>query len=522
MPTGEPASSNAGPSENGSAQDEPRSLTRHTVRGVFWITAGRLLKQPINLIGLVVLARLLAPSDFGIFAIAALVVTFSNVVVDGSFGLVLIQRRHLNSEWIGASLALSVALALLLSICVVLAAPYIEQQFEFPELSDVLLFLAVILPINAITSITTALMQRAFQFGRLTLNLTLSQIANTAVAITLAVNGFGLWSLVWGQVAQFVADALLGYLAVRRHYAVGFSLSAVAQVFRSGGMFTVSKLLNWAANNVDNLVVGRFLGATALGFYSRAFNLMSTARQLSGTGPVRVLFSSFAKIQHDPDRMARGYLRSLSMALVSATLVSAFVVVNAEIIVRLVLGPQWLPMIPVLQIMFSAFIARTGYIVAEAVPLSLGLSGQTAIRQGAQLILVISGATIGAQFGLIPAVIGITSAYWIFYLLCLLLVKRLIPIRWSQVLRLHLNGILLSVPPSVLALATRWMLPSDDLLLQVIPPIVFGLVAVIVVAVAPTSLAGDDLVRFRSLLWERLFAIIKGLRPGSREIHIRP
>jgi O-antigen/teichoic acid export membrane protein len=524
MPGNEPrpSSKSGDPNGLGQAQGEPGSLTGHAVRGVAWITAGRVLKTPLKLVAIVVLARLLSPSDFGIVAIATLVVTFSNVIVDGSFGLALIQRRQLDPESIGATLALSFALALLLSICVVLGSPFVEQQFAFPQLREVLLFLAVLLPINAVTSVTTALMQRAFQFGRLTFNATLSQLAYTVVAIALAATGFGLWSLVWAHLAQFAADALLGYLVVRTRYSVRFTFTAARDVLKTGGMFTVSKLLNWGANNIDNLMIGRFLGAAALGFYSRAFSLMSTARQLSGTGPIRVLFASFARIQHDPERMARAYLRALSVTLIAATLVSAFVVVSSDVIVRLLLGPQWLPTIPVLQIMFSAFVARTGYIVAEAVPLALGLTGQSALRQGAQLILVMVGAAVGAQFGLVPAVIGITTAYWIFYVFCLLLVQRLIPISWLEVLRRHLNGIILSLPPSVLALAARWALPADNLLLQSIPLVIFAIVAAAVIAVAPTSLVSDDIARFRTLAWERLCTTLRGLHTTIREIRIRP
>lgn len=479
-------------------------MTRSTVKGVFWITAGRGLKAPLNLVGIAVLARLLTPTDFGIVAIGMLVKTFSDVLVDGSFGMVLVQRRTVSPPLIGASLALSVALAMLASVAVVLGAPYIQRQFDFPQLRDVLLVLGTVLPITAITTITTALLQRAMRFSALVLNAIVSQLVYMAVGISLAVAGMGLWSLVWGQVASFVVEALLGLFQSRRFYRIGFSTSAVGDVLASGGMFTIARLLGWASTSVDRLVIGRFLGAAELGFYTRAANLMMTARQLTGTGPVRVLFSSFAKIQHDSSRMRKGYLRALAVSLLIAALVSAFVIVNAEIIVRIMLGPKWLPTIPLIQILFAAFLARSGYIVAEAIPLALGLAGANALRHGAHLIFVFVGAIIGAQFGLVGAATGIAISHWLFYLLCLLLVRRLLQVEWLQTLRLHVNSILVASGPTLLALATRWIFPSHDILMQAVPALVFGITAVAILLFGPANIVTDDLVRARTYVWERL------------------
>jgi teichuronic acid exporter len=492
--------------ENSSDTGEQGSLTRSAVHGVFWITATRAIKAPLNLIATAVLARLLTPSDFGIVAIAMLVTTLSDVLVDGSFGMVLIQRRTISPAVIGASLALSMTLAALFAGTVIIGAPFIEQEFGFPHLQDVLLLLAAALPITAITTITTALLQRAMRFRALTFIAFVSQLAYTITAIALAVAGAGLWSLIWAQLASFFLQAAMGFLAVRRQYQLGISQAAVREVFQSGGMFTVSKLLNWAATSADRVVIGRFLGAADLGYYSRAVSLMTTARQLTGTGPVRVLFSTFAKIQHDQERMRKGYLRALSLTLIMGTLVSGFVIVNAELIVRLLLGPQWLPTIPLIQLLFSAFLARSGYIVAEAVPLALGLGGQSALRQAAQLILVAVGAAVGAQFGVIGAVVGLCAAHWLFYLLVLLLVQRLIHPGWLELLRVHAKSVLVALPPILLALATRWALPTDNLLLKMVPAAVFAITAVAMLASAPAALVTGDVVRARSHVWARFLS----------------
>jgi PST family polysaccharide transporter len=488
----------------GNSSNADQSLTRHTLGGIFWLTLGRFFKAPINLITVAILARLLTPSDFGILAIGTLAVSFTNVIVDGSFGMVLIQRRDIDPPLIGASLALSIGLATLFSAAIILGAPFIEQAFNFPHLGDVVVVLGAIVPVTAVTTVTTALLQRAFQFRTLTMNAVVSQMTYAIVAIGFAFGGMGLWSLVWSQIASFTVEALLGFLAVRTRYRMTINKHALRDVLTSGGMFTVSKLLNWAANSIDRIVIGRFVGATQLGFYSRAATLMLTAREVSGAGPIRVLFSSFAKMQHDLDRLARAYLRSLSLSLIASALVSGLVIVNAELIVRVLLGTKWLPTILIVQILFAAFVAKAANVVADAIPLALGLSGQAALRQAAQLVLVTIFAGIGVQFGVIGGVIGVAVAYWIFYFFCLMLVQQLLPIRWSEIGRLHLNCLAVALPPSALALASGSLLPPHNLWFEFIPAIVFGISAATMLAVAPVRLVGEDIVRARAHVRARL------------------
>ncbi|MGN6156383.1 MAG: lipopolysaccharide biosynthesis protein [Sphingomicrobium sp.] len=482
-----------------------QSLTRHTLGGIFWLTVGRFFKAPINLLTVAILARLLTPSDFGILAIGTLAVSFTNVIVDGSFGMVLIQRREVDPPLIGASLLLSVSLAGLFSAAIIIGAPLIERVFDFPHLEEVIIVLGAIVPVTAVTTVTTALLQRAFQFRTLTRNSITSQVIYASVAIGSAFAEMGLWSLVAAQVCSFASDALLGFLAVRTRYRVTISREALRDVLTSGGMFTVSKLLNWAGNSVDRIVIGRFVGAAELGLYSRAATLMLTAREVSGAGPIRVLFSSFAKMQHDLDRLGRAYIRSLSLSLIASALVSGFVIINAELIVRVLLGPKWLPTILMVQILFAAFVAKAASVVADAIPLALGRSGLAAMRQATQLVLVSAFAGFGVQFGVVGGVIGVAIAYWLFYLFCLMLAHKLLSVRWLEVGRLHLNSIAIAIPPSAIALASRSLTASHAVWAQCIPALVFGAAAVVVLALAPLGLVGEDVVRARGHAMARLF-----------------
>jgi PST family polysaccharide transporter len=486
------------PERPDSDQEQHASLGRATLHGVLWMTAGRFLKAPTNLIAVAILARILTPADFGVVAIGFVVTALATMLVDGTFGMVLVQRRTIDPPLIGASLLLSAGLGSIFGIALILSGPLVQNYFDFPQLSGVLRLLAIVLPVSAAMAVTTALLQRASRFGVLTINSFIAQLVNAIVAVAMAFMGFGVWSLVWSQLAQVVVETLLGYWAVRPRYTIGFSIAAVGDAMRSGGMFTVSKLFNWASGNIDKVVIGRLLGAAPLGLYSRANTLMATANQLVGTGTARVLFSTFARMQHDLKRMERAFDRALSTSVVGASLASAFVIIFADPIVRVLLGPQWLDTVPVLQALFAAFITRSGYVVAEAVPLALGLARISAYRQAAQFFLVIAGAWIGSRFGVDGAAIGIAIAYWIFYLLCLVLVQQLLVVRTSRLLHIHLKGVVVAAPAVIVTLALRALLnPGGNLILEALLAIVFGIVSALVIAFGPESLLSEDIVRMR-------------------------
>ena len=496
---------------------EPSSLTRTTVTGVLWITAGRAVKTPVNLLTVAVLARLLEPQDFGIVAIGFIVSGLATLLIDGSFGMVLVQRRKITPPVVGASLVLSGSLGALAGVVIVAASPLVERFFDFPDLADVLFVLAWILPVSAAAAIWTALLQRGSHFGILTLNSAVAQLVYGAVAVGMAFAGLGMWSLVWAQVVGTCTEALLGFIASHKRYEVAFERGAVREVWRSGGMFTLSKMFNWAAGTVDRLVVGRLLGATALGFYSRATTLLATANQLVGTGLFRVLFSTFSRMQHDRERMQKAFDRTLSTTIIGSCLLAAFMILFADLVVITLLGERWMTTVPLIQALFAAFVSRSGYVVAEAVPLALGLGRASALRQAAQFILVISGAAIGSIFGLVGAAIGVAVAYWVFYLLCLILVRRLLGVSAARLFYIHLKGILIAASPVLAGAGARWLVQAEgELILMLIPPSAFGAAAAMALILAPRSLLSDDLARIRTQLFDRSVRLLRVVKSKSR------
>jgi hypothetical protein len=152
-----------------------------------------------------------------------------------------------------------------------------------------------------------------------------------------------------------------------------------------------------------------------------------------------------------------------------------------------------------MQALFGAFLTRSGYIVAEAVPLALGLGRASAYRQGAQFVLVIAGAWVGSHYGIVGAAAGVAVAYWLFYLLCLVLVHQLLHVGALPLIRIHLKGLAIAALPTAVTIGLRLALhPGHALLPNFALAAIFGLLLMLVVGFAPESLVSADIVRVRS------------------------
>lgn len=414
----------------------------------------------LSLMTLAVLARMLGPDIFGTFAIAIAILALGTVLADAGFAAVLVQRPAIDSGAIGAATVLSLALGLLSVTAAILLSQPIEDVLQFPGLAPILIATSLSLPALALSAVGSALLQRRGEFGRLSVVTFLAQLANSIVSIAAAWRGEGVWSLVAGYWAAAIVSGLVGGLLIlaERPKVTKESLS---YALRSGHVFTLAKVIGWAASSADQVVLARLLGATDLGIYTRVLAQVSKVNLIFGAAAYRVFFSSFSRMQENLQRLASAFEDVLSGYLIVAGLLSAFTLVFAEEIVLLLLGPGWSAAIPVLQIAALGMIARSGHVVTEAVPAALGLYRINAARHALRLILTVLGAVVGCRWGVQGAVWGSVAAFWIFYASSLAAVVRLTRVNGFSVVGDHLRAIALAAPAAVSAGFVLWTFPRS-------------------------------------------------------------
>lgn len=489
-------------------KQEGESLGASALAGAAWMSAARFLKLLVNALVIAVLARLLTPADFGLLAVPLAIVALGVLLADGSFAMVLVQKKDLDRSEIGASILLCSAAGGLFAAAIALAAPAIELGLRMPGLAAVLQVIVWVLPLSAMTAVGNSLLQRRRKFR----NVYLANVASAAVygatAIAFAAAGWGAWALVIGSVANALAEALLVFLPAVRVDRPAFTRGGLASIWRSGGLFTLSNFFSWGAANSDRFVLARLLGASDLGLYVRGMGLVMLVNGLIGTGAFRVLFATFSRLQDDRPRLGAAFERALSAGLVVSGMAGAFMILHAEPVVLLFLGPQWTGAIAIVQVAFVGLIARSGYTMAEAVPLSLALAGSNAVRQAIRMALIAGGAWIGGGYGIVGAAVGVTAALWLFYLLSLAVVHRLTGLGLGALLAIHLRVAALAAVPVAAALALRYAGGWDGALGMILSLAGFGAAALLVGAFAPADAIGPDLGRMRARVRDRLARMV--------------
>lgn len=319
----------------------PGALRHAAARAVGWNAAAKVGTQALQMGVKVILARLLAPGDFGLLGMAAIVAGLVGLLRDLGLGPAIVQRKDLDDGHLSSAFWSSLALGLLLAGAGISCAPLAAMYFGREEVKGIVGFLSVGLFISSVGMVPAALLTRNLNFRKLALRDLLSAVINGGVAIPLAVAGFGVWSLVWGALAGTTASVASLWLGISWTPSMAFSASRLRQLLGFGANVTGTSILLYAARNADYFIIGRWLGATSLGLYTLAYNvLLLPLRQISWS-VTPVAFSAFSRIQDDIDRFRSAYLATVRYISTLAFPVAAGMFAVAPELVHVVLGSKW-------------------------------------------------------------------------------------------------------------------------------------------------------------------------------------
>jgi O-antigen/teichoic acid export membrane protein len=208
---------------------------------------------------------------------------------------------------------------------------------------------------------------------------------------------------------------------------------------------TIAKMGNFLANQGDNLVVGRMLGAGALGIYGRAYQFMVMPAGLFGTALDKALFPAMAKVQDDKHRLGKAYLTGVSFIALVAIPLSVILVLLAPEIVIILLGPKWTEVILPFQILACSLLFRMSYKMSDSLARATGAVYRRAWRQIIYALAVVVGSYIGQFWGLYGVACGVAVALVINFLIMAHLSMQLTFIKWLEIIKAHGSGIILGL-----------------------------------------------------------------------------
>jgi lipopolysaccharide exporter len=301
------------------------------------------LSKSTTLIMTVVLARLLGPADFGLFAMALLVMTMFDFVRDFGIGVALVQRPEQWSRLAPTGATLTLVSGVLIGGLAAALAPLAAALLGDPRLTPIVQVLAIALVISALSVLPMAALRRRLDFRGRLLPEVAGAVLKAAVAIGLAAAGAGVWSLVWAQLAASVVTTTGYWVLGRTSLRLGFDRPLAVALLKFGLPVTAVAFLTFAVFNTPTAAIGRLLGAEELGYYTLAYRLPDLVVINLCTVVGDVLFSALSRLQHDRPALAARYLQTVrTLVAISAPVGFGLAAVSTDV-VALFYGAQFAP-----------------------------------------------------------------------------------------------------------------------------------------------------------------------------------
>ena len=416
------------------------SLTTRTLSGMKWFYLATIGQMLMSLLILTILARLLTPAEFGLFGIAIIFVGLGEIVARSGLGPSIVQRLDLTSSHIGTASLLSVTFGVSMTALVWLLAPLSGAYFDEPAMPRVLRILSLVLVISGVGNVSEYLLHRQLRFRNLMVaNLSSYFIGNGLVTIAMALLEFGVWSLVWGAVSRYAIHTLVvvRYLPPRR---LRLKVRETAELLGYGAGFSLISIFNFVSQHSGPFVIGRFLGVSSLGYYTRAYSLILPVLNL-GFALIQVLFPAMSERQQKREHLRTVYLYGVEALSLAALSISVLVLVSAREIVAVVLGEDWGAAVPVLRILAVVVLFASCSAVNSPLIRALGAVYGEAWRQAAFALLAAVGAWFGSRWGLEGVAAAIAGAWIAGHLFLTQLVLSLLGLRWRDLLRCHMPAL---------------------------------------------------------------------------------
>lgn len=469
-----------------------KTLSEKALSGFGWTSLLMGAQAIVQIVALILLARLLPPQDFGLFAAAMVVGGFCKIFSEIGIGPAIVQREDLRSSHIRSGFTMAVVLSLGVAALIWWAAPMIAGFFNMPQLIDILRIMTLGFPMQGLSSVAQSMALRSFRFRWLAKIEALAfGLGFVIVAPILTLFDYGVMALIGAFLTQQIARAAFLLIGQPHEKRPMLDLRAVGELLYFGTGFSIAKVFNYFASQADNIVVGRFLGATALGVYGHAYQLMSAPAMLIGTALDKVLFPTMASVQHEKERLRRAYRTGIYACAMIVLPLSAGIAVLAPEIVLMLLGPNWVEVTLPLRILACAMLFRTSYKISDTIVKATGAVYARAVCQATFACAVLGAALIGQRYGLGGVAYGVAAALALNFLLMAQLSHRLTGMTWGEFWGAHLPGASFGGLVAVVSWAVASFLRGQD----------FGVFA-IVALVTPVAMISAAAALF---IWPRWF-----------------
>ena len=318
------------------------SLRQHATRGFLVTGLSQFIKFAVQTGSVVALARLLHPVDYGLVAMVAPIFGFVMMLQDFGLTQATVQKRDITAEQVSTMFWLNLALSCALAIILALCAPLIARFYGEAKVAPLTVAFASLVALNGLGSQHMALLNRQMRFGALALIDTVGAVASLMASLLFAILWDNYWALFVGSLMLSLVPVLGSWLLVRWVPKRPARATGLRSILGFGGGLTGFGFANFFARNLDNVLIGRRWGDSALGIYDRAYKLLLLPLQQVNAPLGRVMLPILSNLSGEPTRYSAAYCNTLRQMLVIVLPGVVFMIATADILVPTILGHEWI------------------------------------------------------------------------------------------------------------------------------------------------------------------------------------
>jgi lipopolysaccharide exporter len=335
------------------------SFSKRVVKGGFWVFSFRIFQQLFSLARLIILARILAPHDFGLMGIALLAMATLETFTQTGFQQALIQKKEDIKSYLDAVWTALILRGFILFAILYLIAPYTAIFFKTPEAKPIIQVIGFAILLQAFTNIGVIYFQKELEFNKEFKYQFAGTLADFIVAISAVFIFRNIWALVFGLLAGNAARCFMSYLIHPYRPHLNFNLGKSKELFGFGKWILGSNILIFLITQGDNIFVGKLLGATALGFYQMAYRISNMPATEITHVISRVTFPAYSKLQDNIPKLKAAYLKVLQLTAFLSIPIAGLIFVLAPDFTNIFLGEKWMPMVQPMEVLVFAGLVRS-------------------------------------------------------------------------------------------------------------------------------------------------------------------
>jgi len=432
------------------------TLKNKVKNSLIWTFSDQVVTQFIFVLFSIFLARIIPPSVFGVLGMVTIFSNFAGLFIDMGFGVALIQKKEADDEHFSSVFWLNMAIGALLYLLFFFTAPLLSIFFKEPQITILVRIICLSFIINSMTSVQSNLLIRELKFRQKVIFNWIATFTGYSVAFYLAFNGYGVWSIVWMTLLTSLVNSILYWFSSDWRPSFVFKINKIKELSRTGLSVLGDTTVNYWSRNFDNFIIGRVLGSTELGLYTRAYSLMLLPLRNISSVITKVMFPAFSKKQDNIPTLKKYYLRIIKyISLLTFPMMIGFSLVSKEF-VYLFFGKNWSGMIPLLSILSLVGTLQSISFLNGMIYNSVGKSNIAfKVSILVNLVLIIAFC-IGVNFG----IIGMAWSYLIastllFYPTYNTAIKQL-GIKWLDVFVTIKSSILVSFGMGLVLLSLNY------------------------------------------------------------------